>query len=236
MFTFEAGGPVSGRSGVKLCISLWLYVVLIYWRKVAWAIHKQVWLIYYPTPSATNYPGRLCPPVYCLALICHSAPICRLVRSIVPGRLCRFLRAQLANCVGRQTALNKYIHLILSANPLNYTMTPLLDKFILHKRWDISFNCFKEISSANVNFKSRQNQHKMVWQYMGIWSDTRITKNSCKATLTPLSLNVRRCLIDFGLGQLRLRPGAVAHWIVHSVCIDFSYRWLACVPLYLAIS
>ena len=24
--------------------------------------------------------------------------------------------------------------------------------------------------------------------------------------------------------------------IVHSVCIDFSYRWLACVPLYLAIS
>ena len=25
-------------------------------------------------------------------------------------------------------------------------------------------------------------------------------------------------------------------YIVHSVCIDFSYRWLACVPLYLAIS
>ena len=24
--------------------------------------------------------------------------------------------------------------------------------------------------------------------------------------------------------------------IVHSVCIDFSYRWLACVPFYLAIS
>ena len=24
--------------------------------------------------------------------------------------------------------------------------------------------------------------------------------------------------------------------IVHSACIDFSYRWLACVPLYLAIS
>ena len=106
MFTFEAGGPVSGRSGVKLCISLWLYVVLIYWRKVAWAI--QVWLIYYPTPSATNYPGRLRPPVYCSALICHIAPICRLARIIVPGRLRRFLRAQLANCVGRQTAINRH--------------------------------------------------------------------------------------------------------------------------------
>ena len=109
MFTLEAGGPVSGRSGVKLCISLWLYVVLIYWRKVVWAIHKQVWLIYYPTPSATNYPGRLRPPVYCSALICHSAHICRLASSIVPGRLRRFLRAHLANCVGRQTALNIYI-------------------------------------------------------------------------------------------------------------------------------
>ena len=32
--------------------------------------------------------------------------------------------------------------------------------------------------------------------------------------------------------KLRLRPGAVAHWIVHSVCIDFSSWW----PLYLAIS
>ena len=113
MFTFEAGGPVSGRSGVNEFISLWLYVVLIYWRKVAWAIHKQVWLIYYPTPSATNYPGRLRPPVYCSALICHSAPICRLARSIVPGRLRRFLRAQLANCVGRQTALNIYTYIYI---------------------------------------------------------------------------------------------------------------------------
>ena len=32
------------------------------------------------------------------------------------------------------------------------------------------------------------------------WSDTRITNNSCKAKQTPLSLNVHRCVIDFGLG------------------------------------
>ena len=51
-----------------------------------------------------------------------------------------------------------------------------------------------------------------------------------------LSLNVRRCVIDFGLGYLRLRQGAVCSLIVHIVCIDFSYRWLACVPLYLANS
>ena len=62
-----------------------------------------------PTPSATNYPGRLRPPVYCSALICHSAPFCRLARSIVPGRLRRFLRAQLANCVGQKTALNIFM-------------------------------------------------------------------------------------------------------------------------------
>ena len=73
-----------------------------------WQKHKQEWLFYYPTPSATNYPRRLRPPVYCSALIWHSRTICRLARSITPRRLRRFLRAQSADCVGRQTALNIY--------------------------------------------------------------------------------------------------------------------------------